>query len=1034
MDVIGQILRLVGQWPDMRCADAALLERFTRERDEKAFEELLARHGPLVWSVVRHRLDKTHDAEDAFAATWLVFVRKAASIRKRSGLASWLYGVAHKVASRARAEATRRRARESEGVEVMTARIQPGPEDRELMRLLHEELGSLPKSYRLPLMLFHLEGLTQEQVAQELGCTPGAVKGRLERGRERLRDRLARRGVVLSAGALTSALGQQTLQAVVPAALLAATLRITGLGLAVGAGTRDILAPSVASLATGVIYTMFMTKVKIAAALVLVGALLTTGVGMAAYQRSRAQEQALTKAEPPPAETAKQPKAGEQFEAEVFRIANGAVTFHQRPADRSVPEPFEARLTETTLPLIPNAKILRASFKDRKLLPGEPLPDGLRNEQLLNLDPRATRAWIITDDKGKAIQEMWITPPAAVRMPGPLERAPASADVPDGDALPAHAVARLGSLRFRHTGNIEATAVSPDGHVLASGGSGSIQLWNAESGASLFRLQVSGRYGPDCLAFSQDGRRLAAYEHGGRLQMIGVDTGTVLKKVDLSRLAARTASVRYYLAFVPDGKQMLLYESDEPEVVHLFDAESGAEIRGLHGAGPRLSAIALAPDGQTLSLACERAPVQILNIATGKKRLELKNPPDHCWALAFSPDSKTLASATNDVYLWDAGNGALLHTLAPRVSVPARPGNGGAEARPPREIPAGLVRSLSFSPDGKQLAAMHGSFLMLWDPATGKELRRWVQPTDSSVRFLPDGHTLLVGAGLGRNQGSFSFFDTATGQPARRFEGHNGEIKAIAYSPDGKFIATADAGQLGAIRIWDAKTHQVLWRSTRQGGGGASLLAFSPKGDAIAADITSGTFSQIIGVWDLETGALRQTLPAPMRFTRLALAFSHYGKRLAVGAMDGCVRLFDLANGKTLQDLRVMEPQASTMAFSQDLHLVACAMQKERTIRLWDLTTGREWKTMPQSGTGMVRLAFSPDGCTLLEISGAGKVILWEVATGQQRQVITLKELVAAWQPRQALRTLPVDCAAFSRDGRFLALTDASRLRPRGLD
>jgi RNA polymerase sigma factor (sigma-70 family) len=297
--VIQHLRRLAGLHPAGDASDGDLLERFVARRDEAAFEALLARHGPMVWGVCRGLLDDIHEAEDAFAASFLVLVRRAGAIARRERLASWLYGVAHRVAVRARANAARRRSRQREDVDMLPAKPADEPAARERSRLLHEELNRLPERYRIPLVLAYLEGRTQEEVAHELGWTPGTVRGRLERGRERLRGRLARRGLSLPAGVLAVMLADNSLAGPVPPALAASTLRAA---LALAGGTA--VSPSLVVLVEGVVQAMFLSKVKSAVALVLAVGIFAAGAGAVTYQTLAAQQpvqqpaQAIPKPDP----------------------------------------------------------------------------------------------------------------------------------------------------------------------------------------------------------------------------------------------------------------------------------------------------------------------------------------------------------------------------------------------------------------------------------------------------------------------------------------------------------------------------------------------------------------------------------------------------------------------------------------------------------------------------------------------------------------------------------------------------------------
>jgi RNA polymerase sigma factor (sigma-70 family) len=206
-------------------SDRRLLERFVSQGDETAFTKLVQRHGPMVLGVCRQILRNEDDAEDAFQATFLVLARKARSIRAAEALPNWLYGVARRLAMRSRSAVARRHAREVALVEPPT---EAAPETQlvELAPVLHEEIGRLPEKYRIPLVLCYLEGKSNEEAARQLGCPSGTVFSRLARARERLRGRLTRRGLALSAGALTATLAavSQQVRAAAPAQLATTTV------------------------------------------------------------------------------------------------------------------------------------------------------------------------------------------------------------------------------------------------------------------------------------------------------------------------------------------------------------------------------------------------------------------------------------------------------------------------------------------------------------------------------------------------------------------------------------------------------------------------------------------------------------------------------------------------------------------------------------------------------------------------------------------------------------------------------------------
>jgi RNA polymerase sigma factor (sigma-70 family) len=203
--------------------DAQLLESFVVEKDDAALEELIWRHGPLVYNVCRRVLQHAHDVENAFQATFLILVRKAATIRNGATIGGWLYQVARRVALRA--QVARRQVEPLQGADIAAPDSEDGLIDCELRPVLHEEVQRLPAKYRDAVVLFYLSGQTTEEAARQLGCARGTVLSRLAWARARLQKRLTQRGVPLVAGALAAWLMQEAASASAPALLIDSTVR-----------------------------------------------------------------------------------------------------------------------------------------------------------------------------------------------------------------------------------------------------------------------------------------------------------------------------------------------------------------------------------------------------------------------------------------------------------------------------------------------------------------------------------------------------------------------------------------------------------------------------------------------------------------------------------------------------------------------------------------------------------------------------------------------------------------------------------------
>jgi RNA polymerase sigma factor (sigma-70 family) len=253
-----------------------LLHRYLDRRDEVAFEAIVSRHGPMVLGVCRRVLVDARDVEDAFQATFVILARKGATLGEADPFGHWLYGVAYRVALRARASAARRRKLERSGAPPEVSKAED-PGRRELARVIDEELARLPSKYRAPVVLCYLEGLTHEEAAGQLGWPLGSVKGRLARARALLKGRLARRGVAPIGGAVLVALVRES-RAAVPSKLLEITTRAATAGPSAG-----VVPAAVASLVAGSLATMFLNKLKAAGAVLL---LLGAGVAVMAFQPS----------------------------------------------------------------------------------------------------------------------------------------------------------------------------------------------------------------------------------------------------------------------------------------------------------------------------------------------------------------------------------------------------------------------------------------------------------------------------------------------------------------------------------------------------------------------------------------------------------------------------------------------------------------------------------------------------------------------------------------------------------------------------
>jgi RNA polymerase sigma factor (sigma-70 family) len=596
-------------------------------------------------------------------------------------------------------------------------------------------------------------------------------------------------------------------------------------------------------------------------------------------------------------------------------------------------------------------------------------------------------------------------PPQARRAEPPKpEGRPVRADR-HGDPLPEYALARLGTVRFRHNGSVDAIAISPDGKTLFGGGGLSVRAWDAATGKERRRFDFDGAPEEymEVIALSPDGKTLAAcgcYT----ICLWEVESGKQLRhwKVTIERvapLAWRRPRGYAFLAFTPDGKT-LLSRGPTGRGLYLWETATGKEVRRFdeHWGVITFRAHALSPNGKTVAVVYEDEPkkarqVRLWDVTTGKELLALPGDQARAACLAFSPDGKTLATGHEGrpdgaVVLHDAATGKKLRSLK---------GDGAPW-------------TLAFSRGGKTLAAAGaGNAILLWDlsaekAAPRKVIRRTERPAApiQGLAFFPDGKTL---AGVS-DHNTVLFWDVTTRAPVRRFDGHDRDVTAVAYSPSGDTLATA-SGSDGTVRLWDSGTGKERRRLPPLDGSVAAL-AFTPDGRAVASG-----HDGVIHLREVATGKSIRQFRHNVNTWAGAIAFSPDGKTLA----STCgleVRLWDVASGKAIVALKGNQDMRC-LAFSPDGRTLALGSgpeSKRSAIRVFDVPSGKEQQGLGR-GASVNALAFSPDGRCLAAADELHVVRLWDFAGRAHRlsfphdhEILFQESLVTS--------------VAFSPDGRWL--------------
>jgi RNA polymerase sigma factor (sigma-70 family) len=948
-------------------SDQELLARFLAGRDDAAFTALVERHGPMVLAVCRRALRHPQDAEDACQATFLVLARSASSIRKHTALGSWLHGVAYRLSRKLKDGNVRRRGQEAS----VPASTSAGPESeaswREVQAVLDDELSRLPEKLRAPLVACYLEGQTRQEAAQRLGLPMSTLRGRLSQGRERLRQRLARRGVNLSAAFLVPVLaegeGEAVAAAAVPPTLVVVTAR-TARAFATGQVSNRA-----ATLANGWFHSMIATKFKIATAVILTLTVLAAGAGLAAVQVApeaapqtpvRGAEQAVNPAQPAADNKPRTDQFGDPLPAgSTLRL--GTARYRQGTAIERLSVSADGKVAVAT-----SGGHVHGAVRVFDLVTGvaRTIVDGGRGiEEAVAVSPDGRILAAKSSDNavrlfdaasGKKLRQLPLPKnDSAHTITGLLMFAP------DGKSLAVTTVGETihlvdvdnGTLlrSFKHKETLYAIAFSPDGTLLVAGGydrdkSGYFaRLWDVATGKELRRF-ANGRESLRTLAFSPDGKTLAGGGDDARLRLWNVETGKLLRAVaadgyrirsvafapDGQTVAAAGDSVRLY--DVATGKERLriprqavgLSFSADGKV--LTGAVMGAIYRWDPAAGQSLTPMAgdscvdhllASGDGRLIVSGGQDGDTHIWDAATGAHFKQLRTSPER--GLALSPDGRFLVWPAEDETVkfeetgkpgWiHTGNRLRLYDIGADQFINRFPGfKGDAE-------------DLSFTPDGKTLVTVdhRDGGVRVWDAASGKEQRffrcdcatgaKEAEYSVWSTRLSPDGKTLAVTYQGGSNRGGFfsvhsvKLWDMATGKQLHELLGHAGYVEGLAFSPDIRILVT----------------------------GSQALSAFA-QGEL------NRPVNQLY-VWDVASGKRVPALPDGLPDGAVCIAYGQDGRKVATANETGTIKIWEVATWKVRAELRGHRDRVNSLTFTTDGRLLSGGL--DTTVLVWDMLAGR---------------------------------------------------------------------------------------------
>jgi RNA polymerase sigma factor (sigma-70 family) len=1010
-------------------SDEQLFADFLARRSDEAFAALLGRHGPMVLNVCRRILHDAHAAEDVFQATFLVLADRAGAVRRPAALASFLHGVAYRLAVRAR----KHRVRE---LPASLSDKQVGPAEqlawKEMLGIFDQELGQLSDRYRAPLVLCYLEGRTQDEAARQLGWSLNTLRRRLAAGRRLLEARLRGRGVTLAAalaGLLAASAGG------VPARLRAATLAAAG-ARAVEGGTVGAAALGTERKGISLLLSASGKKVGAAVAVAAVlGAVVCFGYGW------------TLPAEQTPAANESPPAADPLPDRGAVRL--GTDRYRHGSRIESMAVSADGRLAVVTSGWLSGSPIRVFDLTDGRCLyaiSNQPLREAMAAGEAVGLSP---------DGKTLATKD--------------------SEAVCLRDAATGKEIRRISFGQSGRRAITDWVTFSPDGkQIVVTLLGDDTRLVDVATGGVTTRFAT--RAAASACVFSPDGKWLATAgyekEEGGYLARLwDVGTGKELRRFPAGDFPAGNGRKRA-LAFSPDGATLAGGGFGDARL-WLWEAATGKELKVFPAVGSEIQSIAFAPDGKTVAAAGDN--IHLYDPVTGKERLRIDRPAR---GLSFSRDGSVLTGAVSGaIYRWDAAGGRQLAPAAGQdsgveqilisadgrsVFTTDRDGSlfvwdaGGG--KPPRRIADGAERGVVASPDGRFLARAvkgphGGSRIQLYDVAGRRVVDRFPVFTDDAavVAFLPDGKTLLT-LGRGEAPGMVRLWDVESGKERRSFpvapesdakprafRSRSGlpfyTTRRAALSPDGKTLAVGcdweedlrDEHRDAPVVLWDVATGKSgrdlaepgdMPGVPNEAGTGhttdlplvavntklksAAGRAFSPDG-RLLADWAENPYGRSrmdhLYVWDAATGRAVATLAAGPRPGAANAAFAPDGRTLAAASADGTIRLWEVATWKVRAEFRGHRDRVTALAFGPDGRLFTGGL--DTVVLGWDTRPQRDapggtlaaaWEALAGADG---KAGFAAQGRFLAEPARAVEWIAARISPASQPDLARVKALVA---------------------------------------
>jgi RNA polymerase sigma factor (sigma-70 family) len=930
----------------------------------------MKRHGPMIMRLCRRILGDTHAAEDAFQATFLVLARRAKAVQPEA-LTSWLYGVSRRVSFKI-ADQNRRRAF-TPLCNLEPIDPQPDPLKRvtvrELLEIVEHEVARMPRAYQMPVVLCLFEGHTLEEAARRLGWTVGSVRGRLERGRNRLRARLASRGLTIAAGvtAVKVAKAGTVSRVLISSTARAAVAYATYVG-PMAAGPAVLLAES---LLRWTVAAKLKLMGLLAAVLLVLG-----GGAVLGYQ-------ALVKPQ--------EPSEAGQGEKDDKRSAQGK---KESPPQEAQGDPLPAN----AIARLGNLQFRQGQVSALHFTPDSKQLIALGHHEIVVWD-RATAKRVATlpnADAGRSYHYCELSPDGKLLATVDLQRREKRVQFWDRATLkPVREFGQTVAMHIRFSPNGELLAVVA---YNAKTTLHDLELWEVASG-KLLRLLPMGLGTPGAVVFLDDGKTVMAADCVG--VMWDVETGKKLREIDLNigsgtvgvacmaispnsqmlavvntvldgQMAFASNTIRRWelasgkelpeitikpndpsnrfrsgiggLAFSSNGKILMAAGGDD--AVHFFDTASGKEQNRFASQAGGIGAFKLAPDGKTLAVAGWDRRIRLLDVATGKEQKTLVGHSDICLAAEYLAGDQSIVTAGggNDVIIWDAGTGKEMRRLKHERTVCSLAMSGDRSTLAVREADEGY----------------QNTHLRIWNLATGKE--RTVIRLPLAPAFPPELAPALSFNGkmvaMATQDDKVLLLDALTGETIREISTRGAPVGGLSFLPDSK-----------------------------------QLLAWHHNHSFALIDVATG--SEIATCAFPEDGNNKQP---PYEYPCAPAAVSADGQLIAWGGPNGYFVVRHLLTGQVICRLEKQTGDALTLALSPDGSILAWSGKKDYAIHLVDIVSGKELLRLAGHPKRLRTLAFSDNGRRLVSGSEDTTALVWDVSNVQRENLaLSDREVAACW-------------------------------------